>query len=927
MAPKLSCCARNFNADENVVLGPAEWFEWLPILPVNRCQQSKDYAAYLERQGTARDIPHHMLGHYTGDNPEQAFREFAREHGVTLPDKLLHGKIQRFNPDDGGRKNDKGWCVFRGDFGKFGIWGTEIEEGVNWFAKKANGAALTEAERQAQKKQIDAAKRQYDLEVQRQHKEIAKKARDILDAADPAPDSYPYLIDKGVTANGLRLHEGRLVMGLQDEHGIIWSYQFITEDGDKRFPVGKRKSGLFYLIGGPIPFEECTIYIGEGFATMASVHAADGAPCVVAGDKGNLLAVAMALRGVRKKARFVICADSDAWTGNPGEHAAIQAAAAIDALVATPVFVNPRTYGKTDFNDLARLEDLDAVKRCLDAAIAPPPSGEQVGGRGTTKDGETPDAPDIVAAKAAKVREAAARLALLDPTEYQLCRIPEADSLQVTVKYLDGLVAALRKAKRKEARNLRLLFDLDGVYAGLGGSGGGSGTGTGTGTEGVSLSDFYAVLPLHQYLFVPTRALWPAETINSLFGEKDDDEPPSTTLDKSRGVHAMTWAPGLPLIVKNKLVCDAGWIDRKDCRTLNLYRPPAIGPGDANDVEPWLNLVRKIYPANYERILDFLAHPVQRPQVKINHALVLGGAPGIGKDTILEPVKYAIGPWNFAEVSPEQLTGRFNPFLKSVILRMSEARDLGEVDKYSLYERTKTMWAAPPDMLTVDEKNLKTHPVVNVLAGIITTNHRTDGLYLPADDRRHFVLWSNVTKEDEDFEGDYWKNLWGWYYGENGIENVAAFLKARDLSGFDPKAPPEKTAAFWAMVDNARSSEETELYDELEQLFWPNAITLEQVIAAAEGEIKGWLSERKNRSSIPHKFERCGYVALRKDGSKDGRWKVGGKNMVIYVRKTLTGKEQREAAAALIEMEDKLTAARQAAADKAARRAREGRGL
>ena len=89
--------------------------------------------------------------------------------------------------------------------------------------------------------------------------------------------------------------------------------------------------------------------------------------------------------------------------------------------------------------------------------------------------------------------------------------------------------------------------------------------------------------------------------------------------------------------------------------------------------------------------------------------------------------------------------------------------------------------------------------------------------------------------EGERFEDEYWKELWGWYHGEGGIENVAAFLKQRDLSGFDAKKPPKKTRAFWAMVDNARPPEEAELYDELEEMGWPKAITLEQVIAAATG--------------------------------------------------------------------------------------------
>ena len=122
--------------------------------------------------------------------------------------------------------------------------------------------------------------------------------------------------------------------------------------------------------------------------------------------------------------------------------------------------------------------------------------------------------------------------------------------------------------------------------------------------------------------------------------------------------------------------------------------------------------------------------------------MVLGGNQGIGKDTLLEPVKQAVGPWNFAEVSPVQLIGRFNGFLKSVVLRVSEARDLGEVNKYGFYDHIKTFTASPPDVLRIDEKNIREYSIFNVCGLILTTNHKTDGLYLPADDRRHFVLWS-----------------------------------------------------------------------------------------------------------------------------------------------------------------------------------------
>ena len=125
---------------------------------------------------------------------------------------------------------------------------------------------------------------------------------------------------------------------------------------------------------------------------------------------------------------------------------------------------------------------------------------------------------------------------------------------------------------------------------------------------------------------------------------------------------------------------------------------------------------------------------------------MLGGNQGIGKDTLLEPVKQAVGPWNFFEVSPQQLLGRFNGFLKSVILRVNEARDLGDVNRFQFYDHMKAYTAAPPDVLRVDEKNLREHSVLNCVGVIITTNHKADGIYLPADDRRHYVAWSELSE-------------------------------------------------------------------------------------------------------------------------------------------------------------------------------------
>jgi hypothetical protein len=94
---------------------------------------------------------------------------------------------------------------------------------------------------------------------------------------------------------------------------------------------------------------------------------------------------------------------------------------------------------------------------------------------------------------------------------------------------------------------------------------------------------------------------------------------------------------------------------RTDVTCFNLYRPPNIEPGDATKAGAWLDHVRKIFGDDAEHIVKWCAQRVQHPEIKVNHALVLGSENhGIGKDAMLEPVKRAIGPWNFGEVNPRR---------------------------------------------------------------------------------------------------------------------------------------------------------------------------------------------------------------------------------------------------------------------------------
>jgi hypothetical protein len=424
------------------------------------------------------------------------------------------------------------------------------------------------------------------------------------------------------------------------------------------------------------------------------------------------------------------------------------------------------------------------------------------------------------------------------------------------------------------------------------------------GAGAVTLDDFVAYREQHNYIFKPTRAVWPAASVDAelpniqlLSGKKMSA---SQWLDTHQAVQQLTWAPGEPELIEGRLTSDGGFIEREGVTVFNLYRAPLPAPGDAAKAGRWSQHVRHIYPDAAGHIIMFLAHRVQRPQEKINHALLLGGAQGIGKDTLLEPVKRAVGHWNFGEASPSDMFASFNRFQRSVILRISEGRDLGDVDRFKLYDRMKTVIAAPPDVLNINEKNLREYYVPNCCSVVITSNYKTDGIYLPEDDRRHYVAYSELRKED--FSKAYWDEIWNWYDG-GGYGHVAAYLATLDISPFAPKAPPPKTAAFQAIVDAGRAPEIPEMMDVLDKLGNPAAVTPEQLRGKAPEPFLVWMDDRRNRRTIPHRLEPCGYVPVRNpDAPSHGLWRIGSTSQAtVYAKRTLSYAEQVKAARRLVD--------------------------
>jgi hypothetical protein len=305
--------------------------------------------------------------------------------------------------------------------------------------------------------------------------------------------------------------------------------------------------------------------------------------------------------------------------------------------------------------------------------------------------------------------------------------------------------------------------------------------------------------------------------------------------------------------------------------------------------------------------VQWLAYAAQNPGKKINHALILAGPEGIGKDSLLEPLITALGQDNCQEVLPETVMGRFNTFLKSVLLRVSELHGISDAHKKEFGNRMKTIVAAPPAQHRIDQKYINEFHVPNITKVICTTNETRSALYLNADARRYYIAGTRFTKEQH--PPDFFDSYHDW--GESGgFQNVAAYLLNLDVSGFKPKAPPPKTAAWYQMVDHSVHPETMGFQDLIERLSDENGnppavVSLEMLREEASkvwDEANALFEDPKHRTRLSYRLDDVGYMkAINPDAAKSGgRWRKSNRKLTLFARKEMTNREQEDACRAFL---------------------------
>ncbi|WP_174292549.1 DUF5710 domain-containing protein [Sphingomonas bacterium] len=341
-----------------------------------------------DREALARWLPNASEPEF---KPREEFMEAMHEHGLLVigAHPIGDGETHRV-PVDGDKGDARG--RYARPSGQYALHLDGHPAGflknfrkATYAAWKSSGFRLPPAEMAALRGEV----------TQREQDRAADRARAIEAAAlrvqqrattlRPPTAATGYMKRKGIAPTiGALTDQGGITTYLPaiDVDGKQWTMQTIRSDGFKLFEEDGRKEGTFHIVGGDLEALERArlLVMAEGYATAAIVAVAALQPVVAAFDAGNLLPVAVALRGRFPDKPMLIAGDDDRGVElkegyNPGRDKATAAAVAVEGLAVFPEFAageveaDPKRF--TDFNDLATasVRGRDAVSDQITAAI------------------------------------------------------------------------------------------------------------------------------------------------------------------------------------------------------------------------------------------------------------------------------------------------------------------------------------------------------------------------------------------------------------------------------------------------------------------------------------------------------------------------------------------------------------------------------
>lgn len=233
---------------------------------------------------------------------------------------------------------------------------------------------------------------------------------------------------------------------------------------------------------------------------------------------------------------------------------------------------------------------------------------------------------------------------------------------------------------------------------------------------------------------------------------------------------------------------------------LNLFRGFEVKP-KSGDCRPIVELALHLL-GNDETLfpwfMDWLAYPLQNTGFKMPTAIIVHGDEGSGKNLFFEGIMLRIYGRYGRVVGQHQLEDKFNDWLSCLLFAVCD-EVLSQQERRHLKGSLKALVSG--EEISINGKFQPLRKEKNHVNLVFLSNELQPNA-LDASDRRYCVIWT-PQKRDQLF---YQRVVHCRDHG--GLEAFYAELMERDLSDFDPFAPPPTSEAKADLIDLGRTSAE-----------------------------------------------------------------------------------------------------------------------
>ena len=240
------------------------------------------------------------------------------------------------------------------------------------------------------------------------------------------------------------------------------------------------------------------------------------------------------------------------------------------------------------------------------------------------------------------------------------------------------------------------------------------------------------------------------------FNAKYDRESECQMFEKPASVVALNDFK-IPLVVDQMFWPGAGvTFNYEGKQMLNSYHCSGVEPCSAIDadgqrvINMFMDHLRFTLSDEREQriLLDWMAYVIQNPGKRVNWALLLQGAQGVGKSYFGNVMQMILGEL-VRNLEPTAISGRFTGWAHGALVVVVEEIRISGANRYETLDRMKPF--ITNKTVQIEEKGRDHRTVPNFTSYFMLTNHK-DAIPLADGDRRYCVLFSRVQSEEQLFD-------------------------------------------------------------------------------------------------------------------------------------------------------------------------------